>query len=264
MTPADSDAETKEPQQPAMASTAQHISKDSPSHTAKAQVIQAPRVVDIDAHPTAADPGSKDPKPVTKPGVQQDVNLSQKLWNDAYDIIEKDEDKLVMAYVKALTKFIDDEKPTDTSAAGAGDVSSDEDPKVKKPTGVSIAEVIDISTELKDRTKRQMYMEKLVKQGQAKVAKASKFTKGVGAVADTILSVKPFVDLVLQNTPQAAPAALPWAGVCVGLQVRNHQFHAWFLRQLISTRYSRIQRKRRDQTLRVLLMLLPEWSGIAP
>ncbi|KAI0388306.1 hypothetical protein F5Y17DRAFT_453334 [Xylariaceae sp. FL0594] len=43
----------------------------------------------------------------------------------------------------------------------------------------------------------------------------------VGEVADFVLSAKALVDLVLQSVPQAAPAALPWAGVCLGLQVSS-------------------------------------------
>ncbi|RYP78063.1 hypothetical protein DL771_000756 [Monosporascus sp. 5C6A] len=42
-------------------------------------------------------------------------------------------------------------------------------------------------------------------------------TSGVGEVADFILSAKEMVDLVFRNVPQAAPAALPWAGVCLKL-----------------------------------------------
>jgi hypothetical protein len=208
--------------------------------------------------PINADTEIKDLQLVTKSSVQQDPDLSQKLWNDAYDRIEKEEDKLVMAYVEALTRFLD------PSAAGASDVLSHKDPKAEKTTNASNAKTIDISVELQDRTKRQMYMEKLLENGQAKIRKASKMTKIVGAVAETVLSVKPVIDLAIQNIPQAAPAALPWAGVCVGLQVHNYQFHAWFPGQLIFIRYYRIQRKRRDRTLRVSLMLLPEWSGIAP
>jgi hypothetical protein len=82
-----------------------------------------------------------------------------------------------------------------------------------------------ILDELKNPTERQKLMKKLVEEGQAKVEKPSKITKGVGDFADAILSAKPVVDIVLQ-IPQAAPAALPWAGVCIGLRVSNHHFLA--------------------------------------
>jgi len=72
-------------------------------------------------------------------------------------------------------------------------------------------------------------MKKLVKEGQTKVAKASKIMKGVGDFAQAILSVTPIANLVIQSIPQAAPAAFPWAGVWIGLQVSNHHFLRGFL-----------------------------------
>jgi hypothetical protein len=80
-------------------------------------------------------------------------------------------------------------------------------------------DAVNVAAKLKDPSRRQFHMQKLVKEGQAKVAKASKITKAVGDFVETILKVKPMVDLAIQGIPQAAPAALPWAGVCIGLQV---------------------------------------------
>ena len=79
----------------------------------------------------------------------------------------------------------------------------------------------DARAKLEDPTTRQKHMKELVQKGQEKISKASRITAGVGDVADFILSAKEMVDLVLQSVPQAAPAALPWAGVCLGLQVSN-------------------------------------------
>ena len=77
----------------------------------------------------------------------------------------------------------------------------------------------DISAELKDPIRRQTYMVNLVEEGRKKTATTSKVIKGVGNVAQFILSAKGMVDAAIQNIPQAA---LPWAGVCVGLQVSSH------------------------------------------
>lgn len=253
-TPADADAATKEPQQSVTASTAQQIPKTSSGHVDQVQVPQAPPVADVDACLIAADPGAKEPQPVTESGVQQDLDPSEKLWNDAYDSLEKDEDKLVEAYRNTLAEVLVDEelkdlkakKATDTSAAGANDVLAElkdlkaeildkiKDPKAQKATDTSAAGASDVSAEreglkakildeLKDQTKRQMHMKMLVENGKAKVAKASKITKAVDDFAKAILSVKPIIDPVIQYTPQAAPAALPWAGVCFGLQVSNNR-----------------------------------------
>ena len=57
-----------------------------------------------------------------------------------------------------------------------------------------------------------------MEEGQAKISRASKITNGVGDVAGFVLSVKGLIDLAVQSVPQAA---LPWAGVCVGLQVSS-------------------------------------------
>jgi hypothetical protein len=192
---------------------------------------------------------------MTESEVQQDPKPSQKLWNDAYDSLKRDEDRLVEAYRKILAEVLVDKmlndlkarKATDTSAAGGRDVFVElknikaeiidqlKDPKAQKTTDTSAAGASDASAEhedlkakildeLKDPTKRQMHMKMLVENGKAKVAKASKVTKGVGDFAKAILSVKPIIDSVIQYTPQAAPAALPWAGVCFGLEVSNNHF----------------------------------------
>jgi N-terminal domain of NWD NACHT-NTPase len=115
--------------------------------------------------------------------------------------------------MRTLTTILKAEKAPDTSSSGASDVSA----------------------ELKDPTKRQMHMKKLVEEGQAEVSTASKITRGVGDVAQFILLAKGMIDLAIQNIPQAA---LPWAGVCVGLQVSNHSSISWFPCQPISIRSS--------------------------
>jgi hypothetical protein len=84
----------------------------------------------------------------------------------------------------------------------------------------------DILTKLKDPTTRQKHMRELVQTGREKISGAYGITTGVAKVADFILSAKGMIDLVLQSVPQAAPAALPWAGVCVGLQVSNLPLNA--------------------------------------
>lgn len=134
-------------------------------------------------------------KPANDHGPKEPTFISQRLWDAAYDSLE-DEGELVGSYVKTLETVLRFEASKDS----ASDVT--------------------VAAELKDPSRRQIYMQKLVKEGQAKVAKTSKITRGVGDFVETMLKVKPMVDLAIQGIPQATPAALPWAGVCIGLQVR--------------------------------------------
>jgi hypothetical protein len=116
---------------------------------------------------------------------------SQDLWNAAYDSLSQSEDtaKLVRSYIKTLTTVLETK------------LSDDE-----------------VSANLNDRTKRQDLMRELVEEGQAKLSNTSTVICGVGAVAQFIVSAKGLVDAAVQNIPQAA---LPWAGICIGLQVSN-------------------------------------------
>ncbi|KAL7938542.1 hypothetical protein V8C35DRAFT_319713 [Trichoderma chlorosporum] len=148
---------------------------------------------------TETTPASTEPKPATELTGQQspEPSISQRLWNAAYDSLEKDKDKntaeLAKSYAGILTKILQTE--------AALSVSSSED---------------DIPTKLKDPIKRQEYMKKLVDEGQKKVATLSKTLSTVGDVAKFVLSAKGMIDAAIQNIPQAA---LPWAGVCIGLQI---------------------------------------------
>jgi len=120
------------------------------------------------------------------------LSTSQRLWNAAYNSLAEDKDtaKLVGAYMETLDKVLGD--------------------RTREPA-------VDVSATLKDPSQRQAHMRKLVEEGQAKVSTLSKITQGVGDTVKFVLSAKAMIDLAIQNIPQAA---LPWAGVCIGLQVR--------------------------------------------
>jgi hypothetical protein len=122
---------------------------------------------------------------------------------------------------------------------------------------------VDVAAELEDPTKRQMFMRERVEKGRAKVAKASKISKRVGDFVDAALLVEPMVDAVIQNTPHAAPAALPWAGVCVGLQV-SYRLDRLASVSADTLRSSRTLRRRQDPTLPASRPSFPGWIGTAP
>lgn len=251
-TPTSPDAGGKKPRLPE--SAVQETSKASSSDAAQAQVPpSALPVTDAHAGPAGTDPWAKEPLPATASGVQQDPSLSQKLWDDAYDLLEKDNTELVDAYMKTLVEILVDEglkdlkaKKADTSAE-ANDVSAERkkimaeilselrDPEVQKATDTSAIGAsdvppeleklrADVSTQLRDQTKRQIFMKKLVEEGQAQTTTASRIAEGIGGAAQFILSVITTVNPVIQNIPQAAPAALPLAGACIGLKVSNRHF----------------------------------------
>jgi hypothetical protein len=222
-------------------------------HAAQVHVLHASQVTP----PTAAKSRSKDPQLVTEPRSLQDPKRSQKIWDDAYDSLEKDEEKLVQDYRMILAKFLVEKKLEDLRAERNVDISASADStleanakSLKAKISVKLkdsnaqngthtsatgngdvptwresleAEIID---ELKDRNNRQVHMEILVKSGMDKFDRASKITKAVGDFSRAILSLQPIVGSVIQNVPHAAPAALPWAGVCFGLQVSNKSFVA--------------------------------------
>ncbi|KAH8587313.1 hypothetical protein B0O99DRAFT_642038 [Bisporella sp. PMI_857] len=184
-TGARTDAGGKEPHHLAAASTLENTPKSPPSDDAQTHIV------------LSIEPRAEESQPATDPTQQQSpaLSTSQRLWNAAYDRREEDKDtaEFVGSYVETLTKVLSANIPK-TVASGAGDISA----------------------ELKDPAKRQKYMEDLVKEGQSKVATASKITKGVGDVAQFVLLAKGMIDAAIQNIPQAA---LPWAGVCIGLQI---------------------------------------------
>ncbi|KAJ4864208.1 WD domain, g-beta repeat domain-containing protein [Trichoderma breve] len=121
---------------------------------------------------------------------------SQDLWNATYESLVEDKDtiNLVRSYVTILATVLNTTLPE--------------------------AEVL---TDLNDRTKRQDFMRKLVEEGQARISTTSNVLNGVSAVAEFIVSVKGLVDAAVQNIPQAA---LPWAGVCIGLQILTNPANA--------------------------------------
>jgi hypothetical protein len=213
-----------------------------------AHLVHFPHASQV-APPTAADAGVKELQRVTESESLQDLNLSQKLWDDAYDSIEKDAEKLVIDYRIILAKVLVDKKLQGLKAEKGVDVSAIADGSLKTEykafeakilaelkvsngqratgsSGTGASNILmwrksleaEIFDELEDRTKRQMHMETLVESGKNKFDKASKVTKAVGGFSKAVLSFKPIVDPVVNGIPPAAPAALPWAGVCFGLQ----------------------------------------------
>ncbi|KAG2002803.1 hypothetical protein GB937_009449 [Aspergillus fischeri] len=132
-------------------------------------------------------PASKQPE--ANVDCTRELTTSQILWNEAYDSLYVEEAALVKSYVKVMAKNL---QPEETGGADG------------------------VLAEMDDPVERQLAMEKLVRDGVQKIARTSAVAKGVGVVADGFLKAKGLIDTAIGNIPQAA---LPWAGVCVVLQV---------------------------------------------
>ncbi|KAF7116900.1 hypothetical protein CNMCM5793_005530 [Aspergillus hiratsukae] len=169
------------------------VSSNTAVHT------HVPHSASLVVDPAEADPGPEEH--LTKQSAE--LSISQRLWNAAYDSLEQDKDTadLVKSYLKTLTAVLNAEKPS------AGSAPQDDKLEVESPTT------------------RQEYLKELVSQGLTKIETSSKIKMAVGDVAQFILSAKGMIDLAIQNIPQAA---LPWAGVCIGLQVSSHVLSVFF------------------------------------
>ena len=119
-----------------------------------------------------------------------EITTSERVWNRAYNALATDKATvgLVEAYVKVLPNAID----PDASAAG------------------------EFSLEMETPFQRQASMKAAINRGKAKIETSDKITNATGEVVSFINKFKGVVDVAVSSNPQAA---LPWAGVCVGLQV---------------------------------------------
>jgi hypothetical protein len=133
------------------------------------------------------------------------ISPSERVWNKAYESLETGEAKLVRAYNCVLKTVLDPKIALQTSDAGA-----------------------DASAELEDPRERQARMRDLVEKCWARVTAVDKIENGVGTFVKIVLWAKPMIDAALVGFPQAA---LPWAGVCLGLEVSTRTFSClkWLL-----------------------------------
>lgn len=131
------------------------------------------------------------------------VSESQELWNAAFQSIEETPEgkELAQKYLKILGTTLGD-AGNNVCLADNSAAESDE------PDAATI---------------RQRDMINLVRTGLKKVEKSTKITNTMAAFAEAVLAAKPLADFVIQIVPHAAPAALPWAGVCAGLQVSTNE-----------------------------------------
>lgn len=125
---------------------------------------------------------------------EPDISISRKVWDRAYDELAQDEatKSLVEGYLMAVQK-----------ANNPDDDATD-------------AELKENAAKMNNEEDRQSLMKKTLESGRKKIFKSSKVTNAVGGASGFVLKFKSVIDLAVGTNPQAA---LPWAGVCIGLQV---------------------------------------------
>lgn len=127
---------------------------------------------------------SKDPK----------KSISRKVWNQAFDEIARDDGtkKLAETYAKVIKK---------SRNKDANEPASDDE---------------DIDGMMNDPDERDRIMREALEAGQQRVYKSTAISNAAGDVANFVLKFKDVIDFAIGNIPQAA---LPWAGVSIGLSV---------------------------------------------
>lgn len=133
-----------------------------------------------------------------------ELSPAQNLWDEAYRSLAEDKEtsELVKGYVKVLVAHL-----------GDGSLSREVDDN--EPTSL---EVVDEPAWAKDPVLREQKMRELLLAGKSKVATVAKVGQWVDNASGFLASAKTIIDFAVENIPQAA---LPWAGVCIGLQVRE-------------------------------------------
>lgn len=153
-----------------------------------------PSAAPLEQHPESLQAGTAS-EPTPEPSLAtQRAAKSQEIWNEAFDLIEKDEEtaEIAKAYLAILNTTLGD---------GSLDANIEEEAD-EEPAAI-----------------RQRQMIRLVDQGKIKIKKSSKITNAVKSFVESVLEAKPLGDFVIKNVPQAAPAALPWACVCGALEI---------------------------------------------
>jgi transposase-like protein len=166
------------------------------SNTAAAAAARKEPPKNIANVPSDTDVSTGAQKPSNTPEEKgsPDLSISQILWNRAYDELAKDKgtSDIVENYMRIIPKAIDPD----------GDFNE--------------AVSDDIMRDMNDPIRRQAILKDSIKAGQARIARVQKATNVVGGVVELINRFKGVIDVAVKANPQVA---LPWAGVCIGLQV---------------------------------------------
>jgi len=140
--------------------------------------------------------------PVKADAADTAASLPEQLWDRAYDGLKVKEKALVQAYEKILS----------CALRGHGVVSPEDE-----------SEQNDIEQKNVHARRNQMYQ--LICAGLDKIARQARAKENLDEGMKLVLTLKDMISTGLQVAPQAA---LPWAGVCVALQVSQPANRSFF------------------------------------
>lgn len=146
----------------------------------------------------------------------QPTPTREQMWAQAYADLEKTEPKLAEAFKKIVRDLF--------NQSGSIELGEEDDPTPDQ-------------------------MQKLVHEGLDKLSTVSAIKQGIGTALDAIKPVRDIMDQVVTFAPQAS---VPWAGICLGLEVCSDTEMINFL-QLTGNRSSQTQSRR----LKATMMELP-------
>ena len=121
------------------------------------------------------------------------TTIPERVWNEAYDGLKKDDPKLIEAYENILTANL-----------GKDDFSAEGSP------------VDQNSIEQADKIKRRSQMEQIIDASTKRTEKERKVKGHIGDAMQGLLAVKDMIDFAARTVPQAAVA---WTGVALAMQI---------------------------------------------
>lgn len=144
----------------------------------------------LEVQDPASDP-ILDPAPDTRSEKEPLAEVkAETIWDRAYDALKTEDAALIQAYERILSS---------------------------KLQNTEVAVDVNVINQ-HDKEKRRSQMHQLVKDGLDKISKETKVKSLVGSVLQTVNLAQNIVSEVVKDVPQAA---IPWAAVCLSLEVRR-------------------------------------------
>jgi hypothetical protein len=122
------------------------------------------------------------------------VTPPERIWNEAYDSLKTEESKLVQAYEKILSLKLNEDSAVSIDQVPEKNVIQEGNASIRRA---------------------QMYH--LIDHGLSKIVHETNIKTNIGSTMQVVNTTKKIIGDSIKDIPQAA---LPWAIVCVSLEVR--------------------------------------------